>query len=336
MKEKKIGIIILLLTIFVFLHACQAPKEYRNIFGETQGTTYSIIYDKKEMLKPLFDSILNNFDMSLSTYIEGTIIDKVNKNEEVELDSYFKTVFDKAMEISQNTDGMFDITVAPLINAYGFGFTEKTDINDTIIDSLLQFIGFDKIKIVNNKIEKKDPRTMLDCNAIAQGYAVDVIAQYLESIDCENFMIEIGGELITKGNNESGKNWKIGIDKPIENTNEQQRELQTVLSISNKAIATSGDYRRFYLQNGVKYSHSINPKTGKSAKNNLLSATIIADDCMTADGYATACMIVGLEKAKEIVNNIDGLEAYFIYSDIDGEYKVFYTVGFNDYILEKK
>ncbi len=286
------------------------------------------------MLKHEIDSLLHNFDMSLSTYIDGTIISKVNQKEDVKLDAYFISVFNKSMEISENTDGMFDITVAPLINAYGFGFTEETGVSDTIIDSLLQFVGFDKIKLENNKIIKTDPRVMIDCNAIAQGYAVDVVADFLDKKGCNNYMIEIGGELITKGQNEFAENWKIGIDKPIEGSNTETRQIQTIVTISDKAMATSGDYRRYKVKDGVKYSHSINPKTGKTTHDNLLSVTILADDCMTADGYATACMIIGLEKATEIVNNYDGMEAYFVFSGQNGEFEIYFTEGFNKFILE--
>jgi len=334
MKTKvKIYLTVVIAIIFT-LQSCQPDETYTRISGETQGTTYNIIYNKSEMLKHEIDSLLHNFDKSLSTYIDGTIISKVNNNEQVELDEYFISVFNKSMEISEKTDGMFDITVAPLINAYGFGFTEETGVSDTIIDSLLQFVGFDKIKLENNKIIKTDPRVMIDCNAIAQGYAVDIVANFLDKKGCNNYMIEIGGELITKGKNEFGENWKIGIDKPIEGSDTQNREIQTIVTISDKAMATSGDYRRYKVKDGIKYSHSINPKTGKTAKDNLLSVTILAEDCMTADGYATACMIVGLEKAKKIVEDNEDMEAYFIYSDNKGEYQIYFTEGFKEFILE--
>lgn len=334
MKSSKNFFLLIVVAIFL-LQACTENEVYNRISGETQGTTYNIIYQKNEILKQRIDSLLLDFDKSLSTYIEGTVIDKVNKNQEVELDEKFIKVFRKSIEISEATDGMFDITVAPLINAYGFGFTEKTDMNDTIIDSLLQFVGFDKVKLENGKIKKNDPRIMLDCNAIAQGYAVDIVANFLDSLGCHNYMIEIGGEVLTKGENEYGEKWKIGIDKPIENSEAQTREIQTILGISNKAIATSGDYRRFYMEDGVKYSHSINPKTGKPVKDNLLSVTILANDCMTADGYATACMIVGFDKAKEIIESNEELDAYFIFSNNSGEYETYFTEGFKEFILEE-
>ncbi len=334
MKSKTNLLVSLLVAILFVLQSCETDKTFNRVSGETQGTTYNIIYNKNEMLKSKIDSLLHSFDMSLSTYLEGTIITKINKNEDVELDNYFITVFNKSMEISEATDGMFDITVAPLINAYGFGFTEETGVSDTIIDSLLQFVGFDKIKLEIKKIKKTDPRVMIDCNAIAQGYSVDIVADFLDSLDCDNYMIEIGGEITTKGKNEFGEKWKIGIDKPIEGSDVATREIQAIITISDKAMATSGDYRRFKVKDGIKYSHSINPKTGKPSKNNLLSVTILADDCMAADGYATACMIVGLEKAKEIVNNYDGMEAYFVFSNEDGEYEIYFTDGFKEFILE--
>lgn len=334
---KKRNFILLTVSLLaLLLQSCEEDIIYYKIMGETQGTTYHIIYNKNENLKPQIDSILKVFDQSLSTYMPESRISRINQNEpDAEIDDYIRKVFEKSMEISKASDGMFDITVAPLINAYGFGFTDTMNITRELIDSLMEFVGFDKVKIEGNKIVKTDSRVMLDCNAIAQGYAVDIVAEYLHSVGCDNYMIEIGGEIIVKGDNEYGEVWKLGIDKPEENPEHGTRELQTIIGITDKAVATSGNYRKFYVENGEKYSHSVNPHTGLPVRDNLLSVTIIADNCMTADGYATACMVSGLEKAKELVANTPGLEAYFIYADEKGEFQVYYTEGFEKYISEE-
>ena len=288
------------------------------------------------MYKPEIDSILADFDLSLSNFKEQSIISRINNNDlNVEIDDYFREVYEKSYEISEATNGMFDITVGPLINAYGFYSTNKQNISQATKDSLLEFVGYKKIKIEGNKLIKERPEIVMDCNAIAQGYAVDIVADFLESKGCKNYMIEIGGEIKVRGFNEFGENWRIGIDKPIEPSKATSREIQVILTINNKAIATSGNYRKFFKEEGIKYSHSVNPKTGEAIKHNLLSATIIANDCMTADGYATACMVVGVDKAKKIIENNSDLEAYFIFSDEKGEYQVYFTEGFNKYIKEE-
>ena len=324
------------LSIFIlfFFSDCN-NKEYQHIEGATQGTTYHIIYNNDEMFKPQIDTLLNNFELSLSSFNPNSIISKINNNIEIEIDEYFKTVFNKALEVSKATDGMFDITVAPLVEAYGFYSSEMSNIDKKTKDSLLQFVGYEKVRLENNKIIKNNPKIKIDCNALAQGYTVDVVAYFLEEKGCRNYMIEIGGEILVKGKNEFGNKWRVGIDKPFEQGDEINREIQIILEIENKAIATSGNYRKFYIEDGIKYSHSINPKTGVPIKHNLLSVTILANDCMTADAYATACMVIGLEKAKKLIENHQELEGYFIFSDDKGDFQEYFTEGFNKYIKEE-
>ncbi len=327
------------LFIFVFslvLFSCRQTSEFYKIAGETQGTTYHMIYEGEHPgLKKDVDSLLHIFDLSLSTYEPYSVISKVNQGNNVEVDSLFIQMFNKAAEVTKHSGGAFDITVGPLINAYGFGYgKQETETDSSLIDSLLQFVGMSKVKIVNNHLIKADDRMQLSGNAISQGQAVDFIANFFKKQGIENYMIEIGGELAVKGLKD-GKKWRVGIDKPYEGNDIAGQDLQTILAITDKAVATSGNYRKFYVRDGKKYSHSIDPHTGYPAFQNILSATIIADDCMTADAYATACMVSGLEKSKEIVKNA-GLDAYFVYSDEEtGEYKIWFTDAVKKMIVKE-
>ena len=312
----------LLFLSLVFFQGCTCNKNRSKIVqlsGEAQGTTYHIVLltDIKSDFKPAVDSILKVIDQSLSTYLPTSVISRINNNDSTVIpDDHFINVFNKSKEVSESTAGVFDITVAPIINAWGFGFSKKEQVDSVLIENLLQYIGYKKVSIQNNKLVKENPGIMLDFNAIAQGYAVDVIAAYLNSKGVINYFVELGGEVIAKGDKGNHEYWKIGIDKPIEEPVEQ-REMQAVIKLFNKALATSGNYRKFYVENGQKFSHIIDPKTGYPAKNNLLSASVIAEDCMTADAYATAFMVMGLEKSLQFLteNRELNLGVFLIYDD---------------------
>ena len=271
------------------------------------------------------DHLLAEFDTSLSTYNPLSLISKINNNKTTITDYYFREVYNKAEEVYKSSNGAFDITVAPLVNAWGFGFKNKEEITYAKIDSILEFVGFNKVCLKDSFIIKSDPRLMLDVNAIAQGYSVDIVAQFLEIKGVENYLVEIGGELRTKGVNKKGHNWRVGIDKPIDNNNIPGENLQAIVSLSNKSLATSGNYRKFYVRDGVKYSHTIDPATGYPVTHSLLSTTVIASDCITADAYATAFMVMGLEKAFNLAEKLPEIEAIFIYNDDSGEYQIKYT-----------
>lgn len=330
--KKYILPVIIILTLF----SCKPEQEFYKILGNTQGTTYSIIYEGNDttLRKSEVDSLLHSFDMSLSTYVPNSLISRINKGDTtVVLDKYFRQMLEKSFEVYKESNGMFDITVAPVVNAWGFGYTSDTlDVDSALIDSLLKYVGMDKIKIKNNKLIKKYLEIKLDGNAIAQGQSVDIVADYIEKKGINNYLVEIGGELKSKGK-KFGNLWVIGIDKPIDNIGSGEN-IQVKLKLDNMALATSGNYRKFYVKDGVRYSHSINPKTGYPAKRKLLSATILAPDCISADAYATACMVMGLEKAKEMVKNNSNLDAYFVYSDSKGKMKVYYTDKFKNMIIK--
>ena len=319
-------VLIIFLIFGCFTSGChKKKKEFGRINGMAQGSTYSIVYENPvkftpEKIKETVEKILHNFDLSLSTYNDSSIISKINCNKEVLVDTFFTEVFNKSREISKMTDGAFDITVGPLVKAWGFGPDAHKNFDKSKLDSLLKLVGFEKVKIKDGRLIKANPGICLDFNAIAQGYSSDVIGRYFESLGIKDYVIEIGGEVRAKGD-KGGDYWRIGIDKPIDNNMVPGSDLQAIIKIKNKSLSTSGNYRKFYIEDGIKYSHEIDPKTGYPARNTLLSATIIADDCATADGLATACMVMGKDKSIEFLKKNANLEAYLVYSDNEGNFK---------------
>lgn len=322
---RKLITVIVLTLLFSCSH--KSESNYISIGGFTQGTTYNITYESLDSTnyKNKIEALLAEFDTSLSTYNLLSLITKINNNETTNTNYYFRKVFEKAEEVYKTSNGSFDITVAPLVNAWGFGFKNKEEITDAKIDSILKFVGFNKVYLKDSFIVKSDPRLMLDVNAIAQGYSVDVIADFLEEQGIQNYLVEIGGEVKTKGFNKKGNVWRIGIDKPIDNNNIPGENIQAIVKLSNKSLATSGNYRKFYERDGVKYSHTIDPKTGYPVTHSLLSATVIANDCMTADAYATAFMVMGLDQAYDLAESLPEIEAIFIYNDESGQFKIKYS-----------
>ena len=323
----------------VLLAACtqQQKLELVKLQGETQGTYYSITYfdnEKRDFQKEI-DSVLHDFDMSVSLWVPNSIISKVNNNDtSVVLDEYFIGNFNLSEEVSLATNGAFDCTVAPLVRAWGFGFDETKHVDKHIIDSIEEFVGYQKIKLENGRLVKEDPRMSIDFNAIAQGYSVDVIANFLESKGINNFLIDIGGEVRGKGQKPDGSYWNVGIEKPAANQ-DSERSLKAIVALKNKSIATSGNYRKYYEENGVRYSHTIDPKTGNPVQHSLLSASIMADNTAVADAYATSFMVLGLEKSRDFIENHKNLDAFFIYSDSTGANQTFMTSGFKQ-ALEKE
>ena len=330
-----VGTVLVLLRHNKIISWGDSTATYRNEKGLIFGTMYSITYEHDESLKLDIDNELKRFDASLSMFNDSSIISRINRNEESIVDSLFSKVFKVAMTVSAITDGCFDITVAPLVNAWGFGFTEETAPTQAKIDSILQIVGWQKIQLTaEGKVEKQDPRIMLDCSAIAKGYAVDVIADLLRKKGVKNYMVDIGGEVDVAGVNSSGVLWRIGISKPDDDPESRNQDLQTILEISDKGIATSGNYRNFYYKDGMKYAHTIDPKTGHPVQHSILSSTVIAKECIIADAFATAFMVMGMERAKELLEKNHDIEAYFIYSDEKGNYQTFMTEGMKEYVTE--
>jgi FAD:protein FMN transferase len=304
--------------------------------GAVYSTYYHVAYESRKGIDLLsgIEQKMMQLDNSLSTFNPESIISKINQNLPLRVDPLFKRCFKKGMKISRLTDGAFDMTIAPLVNAWGFGFNNKETITPALIDSLLENIGYKKVKLRWNRIIKKNVSVMLDASAIAKGLAVDVVAKYLSSKGCKNYMVEIGGEVTALGVNQHGRTWHVGITKPTDENPYLNQDLQDILAISGKALATSGNYRNYYIEGDNKYSHTIDPKTGYPVQHSLLSATVLANDCMTADAFATAFLVLGIEKSMKIIDKIRELEGYFIYSDDEGQLRVTYSKGFEKYLNE--
>lgn len=306
----------------------QIPEPYR-INGEAQGTYFAITYydDQHRDFQKSIDSIFKAFDLSVSVYKPESVISRFNRNEkDVVADSVFKTVFTKAMQVSKHTDGAFDITVMPLVNAWGFGYTERDKIDSTVVDSLLPLIGYSKIKLENGVLIKEDSAMMIDFNAIAQGYTCDLIGKFFTERKITNYLIDVGGEVLARGTKPDGSSWKVAVEKPAPDSS-SEREIQVVVPLKDKALATSGNYRAYIIENGKKYSHTIDPNTGFPVNHSLLSVSVLADDCMSADAYATAFMVMGLEKTKDFLTKNKNLQAYIIY-DQNGSMQTWHSEGF--------
>lgn len=329
---------IFLTVCITIICSCRQYKQtgyYISLEGPTEGTSYHITYESMDSInyQDQVDSLLRLFDLSLSTYEPASIISRINRDEpDVELSDYFIKCFRASEQVFRESGGAFDITVAPVVNAWGFGFTERANPDSAMIDSLLQYIGMDHIRIENNRIVKDFPGIMLDVNAIAQGYAVDIVSEFFESKGILNWLVEIGGEVRAKGKNPKGVYWRVGIDKPIEGIQISGLQMEAVVSLRDRSLATSGNYRRFYIKDGVKYSHTIDPSTGYPVRHNLLSATVVTDKCIMADAYATAFMVLGVEKTKKMLKDRKDLEAYLIFTDDSGKYTVYSTPGMRKYV----
>lgn len=299
--------------------------------GQTMGTVYNIKYldEQQRNLKQGVDSLLEVFNQSVNHYLPDSEISRFNRQDTFYFElPYFYPVLERSQDIYKKTGGAFDPTVAPLVNAWGFGPDTTRTPAQAKVDSLLQYVGMDKISFTRQYVTKTKPGVALNFSAIAKGYGVDVIAGYLAACGIQDLMVEIGGEVVARGVNDKGDAWRIGINNP-----EQSGALTAAIALNNRAIATSGDYLNFYVKDGKRYAHTIDPKTGFPVEHTALSVSVLADDCMTADGYATAFMVLGIAKAKEILQQNPSLDAYIIYDD-KGEDKVFMTDGLKEQVLD--
>ena len=329
--------LLFLIAAAIFISACKTPpSKYIYNEGFIYGTLYHIVYESPEGkdLQAEINEKLNEYNLIFSTYEESSDISKVNNNEKVKLDPLFIECFKRSMEISERTNGAFDITAGPLVNAWGFGPEDKKKMTTEVIDSLKKLTSYKKIRLKDGKISKENPNMKLDMSAVAKGFTSDLIADFLEKEQCKNYMIEIGGEVVALGKNEKGRVWTIGISKPDDNAFFAQNEIQAKVKLPENAMATSGNYRNFYVEDGKKYAHTIDPKTGYPVEHSLLSATVLADDCMTADAYATAFMVMGIEKSIDLAKELPELKVYFIYADADGENVIYMSEDFKQHLRE--
>ena len=331
------GAVMTSLIIFCTASCAKKTDLYETIDGFAQGGTYHLVYQKPANWEQLSipDSLSKYFsqiDKSLSGYNKTSLVSQINLGENPPLDTLFIECFNLSKEIYEATSGAFDISGAPLFDIWGFGFKEKVEISSQMIDSIKLFVGMDKLSISydeesgTHRLCKADPRMKVNFNAIAQGYTCDYIATKLELMGITNYLIEVGGEIICKGKNSKGKEWSIAIDKPIDGNFMPGNEIQTIIELTDAGLVTSGNYRKFYIENGEKYSHTINPATGYPVKHNLLSATVIAPSAAIADAYATYLMVIGIDQAKEFLEQNPQMEALLVYGEGEG-LKVFSTGG---------
>ena len=322
MKKKTIIIlpivVLAIILAIVFGRKTEALMPYQKTSGLVFGTSYNITYQSDHDYTAEIKAVLDSVDFSLSPFNPKSIITAVNENRPVQVNDDFIRVFTLAQQVHKATGGAFDITVAPLVNAWGFGFKHGDFPTPAEIDSLRNFVGMEKIRLDGRTVVKTDPRIMLDCSAIAKGYAVDKIADMLRSNGVSNFLVEVGGEIVAAGKNPSGKEWSIGVSKPVDDSLSVNTDLQMILSITDCAMATSGNYRNYYIKDGHKYAHTINPKTGMPAESNILSATVLAPTCAEADAFATAFMVIGRERALQILRKQKTTKYILIY-DADGK-----------------
>jgi len=307
----------LVITALAF-YSC-SRDEYYVIDGFTQGSTYHIVYRSHPGSDPAFvrsglERLFANVDKSLSIYNDSSVISLINRNISCETDSMFREVFRLSKKVWEETGGAFDITVGPLVKAWGFGPDALKRFDPQKRDSLLTLVGMEKIKLQGDRVIKALPGMYIDMNAIAQGYTVDLTLRFLKEEGITDCLVEIGGEVGSSGN-KGGHGWVVGVDKPVDGNNSPGNDMEAVIKLDNMALATSGNYRKFYVDNGVKYSHTIDPHTGYPARHTILSATIIARDCATADAFATACMVIGKENAIDMIQKHPELDGYIIWSD---------------------
>jgi thiamine biosynthesis lipoprotein len=302
--------------------------------GIALGTTYAVACSGADTLQDEVEQLLQRVEKSLSVYDEGSVISKFNRNEDVAPDSYFLECFEVAQQVSRQTGGAFDVSASPLFAAWGFGAEKhSTPPTQQQVDSLKQLCGMDKFSVVNNRLVKSDPRAQLNANAVAKGYAVDVVASFLESRGITGYMVEIGGEVRCGGAKPNGSRWTVGIDMPRDGNFTPGADMACAIEICHRAVATSGNYRRFYVSGNEKIPHTIDPVTGRPAHNSLLSATVVAATCAVADAYATAFMVMGVDSAKALLGRRRDLEALLIFAE-QQQLRYYATPNFKKWLIE--
>ena len=329
-------LIVILGLVGVCLSGCAPEPTYYEVTGRLH-TPYHIKFQYTESLEEEIAAQLDYFYHLFNAFDSTSVISRVNRGEPVEVDTLFQKVFNRAQEVAALTDGAYDITCAPLINLWGFGFKDGDTVTAAAIDSVRAFIGYEKVHLEGNRVVKADPRVILNMSSIADGTVCDMIAAMFESKGIQNYMVEFGGEMRVKGLNHSGEAWRLGITKRTDDSTGLNQELQQIIRFPMpRGMATSGNYRNFYVKDGKKYAHTIDPIEGCPVQRDILSATIVAADGMTAAACATAFMVLGSERAKRFYERMKGIDYYIICADSTGQgFKVEYSPGFRQYLLEK-
>lgn len=321
-----------ILLLFVTLFSCSTPQ-YRDFGGMVWNTTFSVSYCSEKLLEDSVRAAFRAVELSVSPFNEKSIVSAVNRGENPVLDSIFRDVFAVSQRVCSISTGLFDPTIAPIVNIWGFGYEKGLEPTDSAINEALKTVGILDCKIENRHLLKKSPDTKFDFSAVAKGYGCDAVARVLENNGCEDYLVEIGGEIAVKGHNAKGNKWKVMIDAPVETNEQVLHDKLAVIEVTDCGVATSGNYRNYYLdENGNKISHTLSPVTGRPVVSDLLSVTVVAQDCATADALATACMALGLEKAKEMIEKEPGVSAFFVTSGKGSEWKTILTKGFPEIV----
>ena len=320
---------------FAFLASCGRQPKKMVLQGLAQGSYYAVTYydEQERNFQHEIDSIFHAVDVSVNLWVDSSVISKVNRNEEVVLDDIFIDNFNIAQEAAKISDGYFDPTISPIVAAWGFSYKHGDSITPQLIDSLKQLVDYRKVRIENGKVIKENPSIQLDFNAIAQGYTSDMIASFLESRDVKDFLVDTGGEIMARGGKPNGQPWIVGIEKPADNWDSEQ-VVQTRIALRDKGLVTSGSTRKYVERNGKRYSHCIDPKTGYPVEHQLLSATVLAENSVWADALASICMVMGVEESMEIINALDGVEAYYIFVNDKNELETYATEGFKKLLVD--
>ena len=328
MKKKWVYALSLVFTMLMAVSCSLQPKKIV-LQGLAQGSYYAITYFDKQNrnFQSEIDSIFHAIDLSVNLWVENSVISKVNRNETVELDSIFIDNFRIAQEVAELSNGYFDPTVSPIVAAWGFSYKSGDSLTPQLIDSLRGLVDYRKVRLEYGKVVKDNPAMTLDFNAIAQGYTSDLIAAFLDSKGIENYLVDTGGEIMARGGKPNGKPWIVGIEKPAENKDSEQ-VVQTRVALHDKGLVTSGSTRKYVERNGKRYSHCIDPKTGYPVEHSVLSVTVLAQNATWADALASICMVMGLEQSLPLIQGMEGVEAYYIFMNDDGELESFATEGF--------
>ena len=326
---------LILLFFSTVLFSCTQQPQKITLQGLAQGSYYAITYydDQKRNFRKEIDSIFHAVDLSVNLWVDSSVICKVNRNEEVILDSIFIDNFNIAQEAARLSNGYFDPTISPIVAAWGFSNKTGDSITPQLIDSLKQLVDYRKIRIENGSVIKANPNMKLDFNAIAQGYTSDLIASFLEGHGITTYLVNTGGEIMARGCKPNGTPWVVGIEKPADSYNADQI-VQTRLTLCDKGLVTSGSTRKYVERNGRRYSHCIDPKTGYPVEHNVLSVTVLAENSVCADALASICMVMGMEQSLPLIERMDGVEAYYIYVNEEGALETFATEGFKELLID--
>ncbi|MBQ6307342.1 MAG: FAD:protein FMN transferase [Bacteroidales bacterium] len=324
-----------LIGFLALLASCNRVPQKMVLQGEAQGSYYAITYfdEQGRNFQQEIDSIFHAVDVSVNLWVDMSVISKVNRNEEVKLDSIFVDNFRIAQEAASLSDGYFDPTISPIVAAWGFSYKHGDTITSQLIDSLKQLVDYRNIRIEEGKVVKANPAMTLDFNAIAQGYTSDLIASFLDSRGIKNYLVDTGGEIMARGEKPNGQPWIVGIEKPADNWDSEQ-VVHTRIALRDKGLVTSGSTRKYVERNGKRYSHCIDPKTGYPVEHNVLSVTVLAESSVWADALASICMVMGLEKSLPLIESMDGVEAYYIYVNEQNALETFATDGFAKLVVD--